>query len=277
MSHKKSTSRLRFTGKDLFFLILILILGFLTVWSYLYLDQKVFSFLSQHDIVWNRSFWVKTFTYLGKVWTLIWLSFLWFILTGEQRPVLIIFLSLMIAFMMVMPLKVGVGRPRPYEIFKANSETEQENRHHHTSFPSGDTAAVFAVAIVVISFATWPWACLLFAACAGIALFRVTAMAHFPSDVFAGAAVGSLGGGLALQIEQRWLPLESPRFNLRQPIAILGIIMIPVLLRLFEGANELLAFFGSCGLVGIFFFLSIRGLRDFRLIGRKLSIWYWRK
>jgi hypothetical protein len=46
---------------------------------------------------------------------------------------------------------------------------------------------------------------------------------------------------------------------------------------LFEGANELLAFFGSCGLVGIFFFLSIRGLRDFRLIGRKLSIWYWRK
>jgi len=210
-------------------------------WSYFNLDQQVFSSLCQKPVNWDGNFWLKAFTYLGKAWLLIWLLLIRFLSTGRQRPVLIALLALIIISLTVIPLKIGVKRPRPYEVIKASQKVEeQHDLDGHTSFPSGDTAVACAVATVIISFTTWPLACLLLAACAGIALLRVTAMAHYPSDVFAGAAIGSFAGWLAIQIDQRWLPLKTPRFNLNRGVATLAIVLIPLSFGLLEGFGKLL-------------------------------------
>ena len=228
----------------------ILILGLVAVWSYFNLDQRVFSLLCQKPVNWDGNFWLKAFTYLGKAWLLIWLLLIWYLSTGRQRPILIALLALIIIFLTVIPLKISAKRPRPYEVIKASQNTEKQyDLDGHTSFPSGDTATVFAIATVIMFFVSWPWACILLAACTGIALLRVTAMAHYPSDVFAGAAVGSFAGWLAMQIERRWLPLEPPRFNLSRGMAIWGIIIIPLSIWLFEKLDDLLIFLGVYGLL----------------------------
>ena len=159
----------------------------------------------------------------------------------------------------VTPLKVAANRPRPREVIKAHSEQEEQfHSSHHLSFPSGDTAAVFAVATVLIPFVTWPSACLLMAACTGVALLRVTAMAHYPSDVLAGAAIGSLAGWFALQVDRQWLPFEQHRFNLSRGFAILGIAIIPLAFRLPEGIDKLVIFLGTYGFLAICIFMATR-------------------
>jgi len=114
---KKSALRLNLCGKDAFFLVLIPTLGLISVWSCFSLDQQVFSLLSQKPVNWDGNFWLKAFTYLGKAWLLIWLLLIWFLSTGRQRPVLITFLALIIISLTVIPLKVGVKRPRPNSIY----------------------------------------------------------------------------------------------------------------------------------------------------------------
>jgi undecaprenyl-diphosphatase len=202
---------------------------------------------------------LKAFTYLGKTWVLVWLLIIWFHSTGRQQPVLIAFLALILISLTVIPLKVSVKRPRPYEVIKAGQKAqEQHDLDGHTSFPSGDAAAAFAVATVTISFVSWPLACLVLAACAGIALIRVTSMAHYPSDVFAGAAIGSFAGWLAIQIDHRWLPLRPPRFNLNRGISTLAIILMPLSFGLFEGIDKLVIFLETYGLLAICILLAAK-------------------
>jgi undecaprenyl-diphosphatase len=253
---KKLISKSGFCGKDVFFLVLTLILGLTAIWSYFNLDERIFLQLSQKPVNWDENFWLNAFTYLGKAWLLIWLLLIWFLSTARQRPVLIAFLGMVIIFLTIIPLKVSVKRPRPYEVIKAGGVMEgRQDLDDYTSFPSGDTAVAFAVATVIIFFVTRPLACLLLAACTGIALLRVTVMAHYPSDVFAGAAIGSFAGWLAIQIDRRWLLLERPRFNLNRSVALLAVILIPLSFGLCEGIAKLLIFLETYGLlaVGIFF------------------------
>jgi undecaprenyl-diphosphatase len=255
----KIMSRLSICRKDVLLLIFILALAVIAVWSYWNLDQPVFSLLRQRPVKWEDNFWLKAFTYLGNTWVLVWLLLIWFLSTGRQRPILIAFLALFMCALTVIPLKVSVKRPRPHEVIKAGQKAgEQLDLHGHMSFPSGDTAVVFAVATVIISFVSWPLACLLLAACAGVALLRVTAMAHYPSDVFAGAAIGSFAGWLAVQINRRLLPLKIPRFNLNRAVAILAIILIPLLFGLFEGIDKLVIFLDTYGLLVICIFLAAK-------------------
>lgn len=256
---QKITSRLNLSGSCVFLPAFILILGLVAVWSYFNLDQRVFSLLCQKPVNWDGNFWLKAFTYLGKAWLLIWLLLIWYLSTGRQRPILIALLALVIISLTVIPLKISVKRPRPYEVIKASQKTEKQyDLDGHTSFPSGDTATVFAVATVIMFFVSWPWACILLAACTGIALLRVTAMAHYPSDVFAGAAVGSFAGWLAIQIERRWLPLEPPRFNLSRSMAIWGIIIIPLSIGLFGGSGELPVLLKTYGLLVVCILLAAK-------------------
>jgi undecaprenyl-diphosphatase len=240
---KKLISKLNSSGSSIFFAVFILTLATVAIWSYFKLDQQVFSLLCQKPIQWDKIFLVKAFTYLGKTWMLVWLLLIWFLSTGQKRPVLIAFLALIIVSITVIPLKVIVKRPRPHDVIKTHSRSlDRPDLIRSWSFPSGDTATVFAVATVFISFVTWPVACLLLAASTGIGLLRITAMAHYPSDAFAGAAIGLLSGWLAIQIDQRWLPLERPRLNLSRTMATLGIIIIPFSTILFEGIDCLMIF-----------------------------------
>jgi undecaprenyl-diphosphatase len=88
-------------------------------------------------------------------------------------------------------LKRSLSRPRPDSAL-AGFEALSENPDRF-SFPSGHTAAAFSVAV---AFAGEPFglgvAALLLAS--GIGLSRVYLGAHFPSDVGAGAVLGSLAG-----------------------------------------------------------------------------------
>ena len=53
---QKMASRLNLCRKDVFFLVFILALGLLALWSYFDLDQQTFSLLSQKPNNWNKNY-----------------------------------------------------------------------------------------------------------------------------------------------------------------------------------------------------------------------------
>lgn len=72
------------------------------------------------------------------------------------------------------------------------------------SFPSGHSAAAFALA-VVLARGYPPIAWLVWALAAGCAVSRVLHSEHWPSDCWAGAAIGIVTGRISLAIAARWL------------------------------------------------------------------------
>ena len=74
-------------------------------------------------------------------------------------------------------LKVIVARPRPLDW------------HNLTSFPSGHSASIFALATVLaLNYPRWRWVFWLVASLVGVS--RVVVGAHYPLDVLAGSAIG---------------------------------------------------------------------------------------
>ena len=227
--------------------ILIIILGLAAIWSYLYLDQDVYSFLSKKPLNWHKNDYVRSFAYLGKAWLLIWLPLIWFIVTGRQRAVLTVILAMILVVLLVQPIKYCVRRTRPYEIYRAQQRGEQEHHIYSSlSFPSGDTASAFAVLSVVASFLTWPYIIPLSFVSILVGILRITEMAHYPSDVFFGAAVGIIAGWFAMLIDKKWLPLVPPKFVLKRNMAVITIILIPIILFFSEGIEKLLLFLKIC-------------------------------
>ncbi|MFA5206109.1 MAG: glycosyltransferase family 39 protein, partial [Lentisphaeria bacterium] len=117
---------------------------------------------------------------------------------GWRRLGLRVLAALLLAGVLVWPLKVGVGRERP----------DGSNR---VSFPSGDVASVAAVAVPVVVaaplLAPTLAAALVPLAGAGVAVVALGRLAdgkHHPSDVLAGAALGLLAGWLAVRLTP-WL------------------------------------------------------------------------
>ena len=91
-------------------------------------------------------------------------------------------------------LKPLVNRTRPYEVL---DYTLIVPPMHDASFPSGHTAASFAAATAVYAIRpSWGRAAYAFAVLMGFS--RLYLGVHFPLDVLAGAAVGTLAAKLAL-------------------------------------------------------------------------------
>ncbi|OHB67766.1 MAG: hypothetical protein A2Y77_12945, partial [Planctomycetes bacterium RBG_13_62_9] len=149
--------------------------------------------------------WVKAFSLLGKTWLQIWLLLVWFLFSHRRRDVLAGLLALVLVGAIVNPLKVTVARPRPYTALKAQ-ETGQPDRDftHNLSFPSGDTASVFAVTLALLPVVARPLGWLFLGCSAAIGCLRVIVGAHYPSDVLAGAAIGILAGWLAIRLVDKW-------------------------------------------------------------------------
>jgi membrane-associated phospholipid phosphatase len=94
-------------------------------------------------------------------------------------------------------LKVGVHRSRP-ELYRADAPAAAGNADSRKSFPSGHTSLAFAAATAYATLALRQHlphakrnAVLLYAAATAVGALRVAGGKHFPTDVLAGAALGS--------------------------------------------------------------------------------------
>jgi undecaprenyl-diphosphatase len=161
----------------------------------------------------------------------------------------------------VVSLKGIVQRPRPEDVEDViKSEIEERNAFVRSwSFPSGDTAAVFAVATALAPFVSWQWSITLFAISSIIGILRVAVLAHYPSDVCAGAAIGMLISWLASQIASRCQLPEPSGFNWYRAIAAAGVILIPALLWLHEGIEQLLTFLKTYGVLVVGIYIVAKG------------------
>ena len=98
-----------------------------------------------------------------------------------------------------MALKHLVARPRPWLDVAGLIPLIAE--HDPNSFPSGHTTAAFAAGMVWARALPWGWArplAVVMAVCMGLS--RLYVGVHYPTDVLAGALVGSFCAWLALKL-----------------------------------------------------------------------------
>ncbi len=214
--------------------ILIVACGLASLIGYFLLDKPVFDWLSHRGGVQIRSQWIDAFRLLGKAWLLVWLLLVWVAATSRWRLSFLALLALLILVVPVNLLKVLVGRPRPRQeiaAVQAPPEASKENTElRGLSFPSGDTAAAFAVAAALGTVWTWPWAVAALVAAGGVGVLRVVDLAHYPSDICAGAAIGLFAAWLAAQLMRRWPPPAIELWG--RTLAILTTIGIPIAIGL---------------------------------------------
>lgn len=158
-------------------------------------------------------------TWLGRPaldWTLAGLAMLWLLLTLRRRAIApIAFALAAVAASDVIGariLKPGFHRMRPFDALPGAVHPAFAVSHLG-SMPSLHAANAFALAVVVAGVAP-VLAAPLYGLASLIALSRVVAGVHWPSDVLAGALFGStigLGAGWCLR---RWESYSSDRINL---------------------------------------------------------------
>lgn len=107
------------------------------------------------------------------------------------------------AFAVTYGLKSLVGRERPFERYP--DRVDEQERPSGSSFPSAHTATAFSLATALsIKYPKWyviapsaVWAC-------SVGFARMNEGVHYPSDVFAGALIGT-GCAVANVYINRWL------------------------------------------------------------------------
>jgi undecaprenyl-diphosphatase len=135
---------------------------------------------------------MRMFTRLGDGATWTFVSLVLIAVGGASiRYGLRIGIAALIATLLVQVLKRFFKRKRPSH--GISGFTALADNPDAFSFPSGHTAAAFAVAISVAGLSPWLGPFHLGIACA-IGLSRVYLGAHYPLDVGVGIAVGSLAG-----------------------------------------------------------------------------------
>ena len=87
-------------------------------------------------------------------------------------------------------LKPIIARVRPYEVVEGLTYLGEAMSDF--SFPSGHSAAAFAVAVVMYLRLPKRWGVPALLLAAAIALSRLYVGVHYPTDVLAGAAIGAL-------------------------------------------------------------------------------------
>ena len=220
------------------------VLGVLaTVASYVFLDSRISTWFLNHPNNWHRNTWVDAFRQAGKGGVPIWLLVAWSCLTDKWRPTFIGIAALILVGASAVPLKMIVRRGRPRAVAIAAQEDTQIPWKAKVSFPSGDTAVVFAVATTLSFTLSRLCTASLFAAAGMIGVLRVTALAHYPSDVLAGATLGMLCGLCAL----RWAAArhELDRFHVEgrwRLISVLALVFVVPFISPYLGIPWLKAF-----------------------------------
>ncbi len=103
-------------------------------------------------------------------------------------------LALLISHIPVQLLKKIYPRRRPYIVLSETKVTNSPLEDH--SFQSGHTTAIFAVITPFVMYSFMDF--LLYTVACSVAVSRVILGLHYPSDIVAGACIGSLVGYLSV-------------------------------------------------------------------------------
>jgi undecaprenyl-diphosphatase len=204
-------------------------------------DERVFSYLRENPQKWDRTLWAQAIKLLGRAYPLIWLLLAWVWLTGKHKTVIVCLLALLITLAAVTVIKETVRKPRPRDVITAQTKVGNKKDIFKTwSFPSGDVASVFAAGAVLAFAMPWPATVVFAACCCGVAILRVVALAHYPSDVLVGAATGILSGWSAILIRNRYPEIESIFKGKERILSFIGVILIPILIWRLQGLDKLI-------------------------------------
>lgn len=212
----------------------------------IWLDRPVLNMLAEDRPLWpEKNEWINAFRQLGKAWGVLWLLLLHAWVARHSRVLIPAVLSLLLVTAVVTPLKIIVSRPRPEHVLSMQRHPQKTiNRWQHSSqsFPSGDTATVFAVAAAVTLAAAWPWSIPLMLAAGAIGALRVFTLDHNPSDVCAGAAIGILAGWFAWRFAVTRCLTEVVELYSRWRTVVMVLVIALPLVSLVETHNPLFAF-----------------------------------
>jgi membrane-associated phospholipid phosphatase len=191
----------------------LVILAMMTVVSYFWLDMRVLDFVSRQHWKFKEGHIVHSFKQLGKAEVVIWLILLWALVRNKPSAAVAGLLSLLFIVPLVLPLKKMVSRPRPRDVLELRAHPDaQVKPRQSSSFPSGDTATAFAAAVAIAVHTRRIWTPVFIAGAIGVGVLRIAMLAHFTSDVCAGAIAGILGACLALWLMRRW---PVPQIDIR--------------------------------------------------------------
>jgi membrane-associated phospholipid phosphatase len=157
-------------------------------------DRQLFSSINH----WRTRRWLDGFLgvirLLGTHWALL-AVFVWVVAWSPAAGVSLV-VAAGISASLERALKVGVARQRPFEVMP-NVQLRQMPPPSDPSFPSGDASRAWFLAAALSLGTEIPpvGACLAFLLALLVAVARVRAGVHYPSDVWAGSWLG-LGIGL---------------------------------------------------------------------------------
>ncbi len=170
------------------------------------LDEQALVWIAEHVRCGLLDPFMKLYTQLGNTGMLfIALGVLMLCFKPTRKAGVSALCAMLIGLIVVnFTIKPLVSRPRPWLVIESFVNLVPE--HDPNSFPSGHTNAAFAFALAVCMAAPKRWMKIA-AVCAAavMGLSRLYVGVHFPSDVLAGAVIGSLCGLLgAWAAEKAW-------------------------------------------------------------------------
>lgn len=140
-------------------------------------------------------------SYLGSGWMLIPVLLVTYLRRRAYSMPLLI--AVTVETLVVHALKFWCMQPRPATLL---GEVTMLRPLHWGSFPSGDTAMAFAIAVTLSCGVRRPlWSFLLYAYAFLIAYERIYLGVHFPLDVVAGALLGTISALGAHWLVRRWV------------------------------------------------------------------------
>lgn len=220
----------------------VVLAGLFSVISYLYFDKNLLNWQVHNHQIYENIFLLKVIALLGKVWVPVWLLFVRSFFTGRRRDIMAVLFALVLLSMVVPALKESFDRPRPRDIIEHNIQTGDLD-FSKCSFPSGDTASIFAIGTACLPYIGLLQTGAIFILAVIVGVLRVVSLAHFPSDVFAGAAIGILAGFAGYLISEKIAYFRNDLIKILNPtVIVITIIIIPVMEFLFGKRNEFILF-----------------------------------
>ncbi|MEI6499115.1 MAG: phosphatase PAP2 family protein [bacterium] len=146
-----------------------------------------------------------TFYFFAKYGVVIsFLSFTYLIWVKKINAFICSFLAMAIAGSFDLLITIFWDRPRPFITHHDLAEPiTQGLRVDPTSFPSGHTYIAFAIATSIFLYGHRRLGIFLFLVAIGVAVGRIGAGLHYPSDIIAGALLGIISGVVAYLIVQK--------------------------------------------------------------------------